>query len=110
MKASRRRNFLTAAGILLVALIPGLVAVWNSPEEPRAPGFNDVSAFRDDDIVRVDAWLQEQVALAQYPSLSVAIVRDGKIVYQGAFGSEDIKARTKATPQTSYHVASVTKA
>jgi len=37
-------------------------------------------------------------------------VRDGKIVYQRAFGFEDIKARRKATPQTSYHVASVTKA
>jgi CubicO group peptidase (beta-lactamase class C family) len=58
----------------------------------------------------MEAWLQEQVALAQYPSLSVAIVRDGKITYRGAFGFADIKARTKATPQTSYHVASVTKA
>src|SRR6185295_18872657 len=52
----------------------------------------------------------EQVALAQYPSLSVAIVREGKIVYRGAFGFDDINARKKAPPQTSYHVASVTKA
>ena len=76
----------------------------------HAPGFDDISAFNDGDIACVDAWLQEQVALAQYPSLSVAIVRDGKIVYQRAFGFEDIKSRRKATPETSYHVASVTKA
>jgi CubicO group peptidase (beta-lactamase class C family) len=69
-----------------------------------------VSAFADSDIARVDAWLQEQVALAKYPSLSAAIVRDGKIVYQRAFGFENLKARRKATPETSYHVASVTKA
>jgi CubicO group peptidase (beta-lactamase class C family) len=74
------------------------------------PGFTDVSTFNDDAIAKVDAWLQEQVALAQYPGLSVAIVRDGKLLYLGAFGFEDIKARRKATPQTSYHVASVTKA
>ena len=76
----------------------------------RAPGFDDVSAFDDGDISRVDAWLQEQVDPAQYPSLSVAVVRDGEIAYLGDFGFEDIKARRKATPQTSYHVASVTKA
>jgi CubicO group peptidase (beta-lactamase class C family) len=79
-------------------------------EPPRAPGFDDVSPFGDGDISRLDAWLKERVALARYPSLSVAIVRDGRIVYRGAFGFEDIKARRKATPETSYHVASVTKA
>ena len=112
MKAFSRRPFLIAAGIGLVAFCAGLVAVWNiqRKELPRAPGFDDVSAFDDSDIARIDAWLREQVALGQYPSLSVAIVRDGKIAYQGAFGFEDVKAGRKATPQTSYHVASVTKA
>jgi CubicO group peptidase (beta-lactamase class C family) len=97
-------------GIMLVALLAGLVAVSKPHKEPRAPGFEDVSAFREDEIARVDGWLQEQVALAQYPGLSVAIVRDGKIAYLGAFGFEDMKARRKATPQTLYQVASVTKA
>lgn len=76
----------------------------------QAPEFDDVSAFGESDISRVDAWLQDQVKLAKYPSLSVAIVRDGEIVYRGAFGFEDIKAGRKATPQTLYPVASVTKA
>jgi CubicO group peptidase (beta-lactamase class C family) len=97
-------------GIVLVALVPGLVGVVRSHKEPRAPAFDDVSGFGDAEVARVDAWLQEQVALAQYASLSVAIVRDGKMVYEGAFGFEDLKARRKATPETSYHVASVTKA
>ena len=74
------------------------------------PDFEDVSAFDDRDIARIDTWLQKQVDLAKYPSLTVAIVRDGKIVYQGAFGFEDIKTGKKATLQTQYHVASVTKA
>ena len=101
---------------VLITLFSVVAGVWNSfkdswAESPqRTPGFNDVSGFNDDDIARVDAWLQEQVTLAQYPSLSVAVVRDGKIVYQRAFGFEDMKARRKATPETSYHVASVTKA
>jgi CubicO group peptidase (beta-lactamase class C family) len=111
-KSSQTRNNLIWAGIILVVSFAGLMVVRNSQrnESPRAPGFNDVRAFNDDDNARVDAWLQEQVARARYPGLSVAIVRDGKIAYQGAFGFEDIKARRKATPETSYHVASVTKA
>ncbi len=75
----------------------------------RGPGLDDVSAFGDDDISHIDAWLQRMLN-DRYPSLSVAIVRDGEIVYQGAFGFEDIKAGRQATLQTQYHVASVTKA
>jgi len=116
--APRRNRSTTVWMVLavLIALFSLLAGVWNSFKDSwtkppqRAPGFDDVSAFNNGDIARVDAWLQEQAALAQYPSLSVAIVRDGKIVYERAFGFEDIKARKKATPQTSYHVASVTKA
>src|SRR5262245_15073084 len=109
--SAQTRNRFIVAGIVLVVLFAGLLVVWNSQRSEllRAPGFDDVSAFNGDDIAKVDAWLQEQVALAHYPSLSVAIVRDGKIAYQRAFGFEDINAGRKATAQTSYHVASVTK-
>ncbi len=72
-----------------------------STEVLYAPGFDDVSRFDDSDIARIDSWLREQVALAQYPSLSVAVVRGGKIAYEGTFGFEDLRARRKATPATS---------
>lgn len=103
---------LLGIAVLVVLLINGgvdflLVAAVDSPCEPE---FDDVSAFAESDIARVDVWLQEQVDLSRYPSLSVAIVRDDEIVYQRAFGFEDIKAGRQATPQTGYHVASVTKA
>jgi len=102
--------------ILLAFVMSGLlgisflVAPADGENGLRAPGFDDVSAFSDGDIARIDAWLQEQVTLAKFPSLSAAIVRDGKILYQGAFGFENLNAGTRATPETSYHVASVTKA
>jgi len=111
-----RSNTVWIVLAFLIALVAVLAGAWNSFKDSwtksplRPPELNDVSAFNDDAIAHVDAWLQQQVAIAKYPSLSVAIVRDGKIVYQGAFGFEDIKARRKATPQTSYNVASVTKA
>jgi len=39
-------------------------------EPPREPDFEDVSAFDASDISRIDAWLQQQVDLAKYPSLA----------------------------------------
>src|SRR5690606_1536121 len=97
------------AGVTLWMVFAALAAFddFQAPIEPRAPDFHDVSAFGDDDLARIDAWLQEQVDLAQYPSLSVAIVRDGGIVYQAAFGFENLEAARQATVETSYHVASV---
>ncbi len=104
-------------GLTLFVSIMAVLAIYRfisdsrfTGESPRKPDFEDVSAFGEIDISRVDVWLQEQVALAKYPSLTVAVVRDGEIVYQRAFGFEDIKTSKKATLQTQYHVASVTKA
>lgn len=74
------------------------------------PDFGDVSALSGVYLATIDTWLQAQVDLAKYPSLTVAIVRDGEIAYGGVFGFEDIKTGKKATLQTQYHVASVTKA
>ena len=77
-------------------------------DSPRAPEFDDVSAFDEADLTLVDKWLEQQTELCKYPSLGVAVVRDGEIVYQGVFGFEDIKSGKEATLQTQYNVASVT--
>ena len=107
---------LSMAGLAVCLWAAGMVALFKlvaSPVERTevvyAPDFDDVSAFSDEDKSRVDAWLQEIVDRAQYPSLSVAVVRDGKIAYQGAFGLDNIEAGRQASSETSYHVASVTK-
>lgn len=92
----------------------GLGALWfaeigGGASPPVQPEFEDVSSFDQSAIRQIDAWLQRQVDLSQFPSLSVAVVSNGAIVYQGAFGFEDLEAGVKATPETSYPVASVTK-
>ena len=87
-----------------------VLAFFLPPQEPSAPEFHDVSAFGASEISRIDEWLQAQVELSDYPSLSVAIVRDGQIAYHRAFGYENTWAARKATTNTAYHVASVTKA
>jgi len=75
----------------------------------RGPGLENVSEFNDNDTLHLDSWMSSMRG-DTYPSLSAVIVRDGEIVYQGAFGLEDRATGRPATTQTQYHVASVTKA
>ena len=43
------------------------------------------------------------------PGMSAAVVRDGQLVWACGFGYADIKEQIPATPETPYHLASVTK-
>lgn len=43
------------------------------------------------------------------PAISVAVVENGRVAYARAFGVADVTAKTPATPQTRFRIASVTK-
>lgn len=43
------------------------------------------------------------------PSMSIAVARDGKIIWEEAFGLADVERRVKATPRTMYSLASISK-
>ncbi|MEM7558738.1 MAG: serine hydrolase domain-containing protein, partial [Planctomycetota bacterium] len=74
----------------------------------RGPGLEDISAFVEGDIDHIDDWLN-RVMDDRYPSLAAIVVRDGEVVYRGAFGVEDKVSNRPATTDTQYNVASVTK-
>jgi hypothetical protein len=50
-------------------------------------------------------WMQQHDA----PSVSIAVVLDGQLVWERAFGVADAERNTPATPATVYRLASVTK-
>src|SRR5215212_6859782 len=43
------------------------------------------------------------------PGASVAVVRDGRVVYQKGFGSANLEYDVPIKPETVFHVASVSK-
>ncbi len=43
------------------------------------------------------------------PSLSLAVVKNGEIIWEEAFGLANLEKKTRATPETLYPIASVTK-
>lgn len=51
------------------------------------------------------AWMARHRA----PSVSIAVVHDGRIVWQGAYGWADVARRVPASPNTAYRLASISK-
>jgi CubicO group peptidase (beta-lactamase class C family) len=58
---------------------------------------------------RVDADMQAAIASHRVNGLTLAAVRDGKIVYQKAYGIRDAAAKLPATLDTQYEIGSITK-
>ncbi len=57
----------------------------------------------------VDAVVQKAMETRQFPGASVTVVKDGTVVLAKGYGFSDVEKSTKATEQTVYQLASVTK-
>jgi CubicO group peptidase (beta-lactamase class C family) len=55
------------------------------------------------------AYIQKTIADKQLPSISVAVAKNGKIIWEEAFGWADREKMIPATPDTMYALASLTK-
>jgi CubicO group peptidase (beta-lactamase class C family) len=78
------------------AAVPSAVGV--APDERHAGAVQDARRRARDLLV------QENL-----PSVSVAVARDGEIVWSEAFGFAGLERRTPATPRTRYRLGSVSK-
>lgn len=77
----------------------------------RANTNNDRLAFlveqtESDQIYKLVQQFLEQFGM---PSLSMAIARNGKLLYRDAFGYADTSKRINATPEHTYRIASISK-
>jgi D-alanyl-D-alanine carboxypeptidase len=58
---------------------------------------------------KVDAYVREKMAVLHIPGLSLAVVRDGKVVLAKGYGTANLELSVPATENTVYHLASITK-
>ena len=80
--------------VFVIALVSASVFTWGqaAPKEPRLSNLdNDIAAHAD------------------VPGLAVAITKDGKIIYERGFGWADRERGLRATPNTPFALASVSK-
>jgi CubicO group peptidase (beta-lactamase class C family) len=53
--------------------------------------------------------INDYVNNRKFPSISIAVVKDGKIIWEEGFGYADRENKRKATPNTPYYTASISK-
>jgi len=61
------------------------------------------------DTAKLESFVFEKMSSSRLPGLSLALVKDGDVVYARGFGQADIGKSRAATPQTLYGAASITK-
>ncbi|MEM1627771.1 MAG: serine hydrolase [Desulfurococcaceae archaeon] len=62
------------------------------------------------DIQKLEKFILDKMSKNKMPGLSIAIYRDGEIVYANGFGFKDIESSQPPTPRTNYCIGSITKA
>ena len=58
---------------------------------------------------RVDRWVDSVRQIQQIPGLSIAVMRDGKMIHAKGFGLANVEHQVPATPETVYQSGSVGK-
>ncbi len=61
------------------------------------------------EFTRLDSFVLEKMSQTRIPGISLAVVRDGEVVYARGYGFKDIERGLPPTPETVYGIGSVTK-
>lgn len=72
-------------------------------------GNDTPSQFSHENISEVRNNIIKLIEARKFASMSIAVSRDGSIVWNEAFGMADIENKVPATPHTKYRLASITK-
>jgi D-alanyl-D-alanine carboxypeptidase len=99
-----RLPILCAAGI--AALTLGACAVYRHEAEAPAPERARLTPAVQQ---RIDAIMLGAIAHQHLASVTLAIARDGSIIYARGYGYRDLAKRLPATPNTIYNIASISK-
>jgi D-alanyl-D-alanine carboxypeptidase len=68
--------------------------------------FTTLGSLRADD---VDDYMKAEMKKLRIPGLSLAIVKNGRLVKAAGYGLSNVETATPATPETAYKVASISK-
>ncbi|MDW8298098.1 MAG: serine hydrolase domain-containing protein [Anaerolineae bacterium] len=71
--------------------------------------FVSVPSVRADLDTQLNTYLETMLARYGLAGMSVAVVRDGQVVFSRGYGVRDSESGAPATPQTQFSVASITK-
>jgi D-alanyl-D-alanine carboxypeptidase len=94
---------------LLTIPVPELSAAAAPPRQAQASGGDAAHAPDSFDLAAIDAWVAKKVKDQHLVGLSLAIVRDGKIVLAKGYGLSSLEKGTPVETTTAFAVGSITK-
>src|SRR5262245_36814758 len=59
---------------------------------------------------KADEYIRKEMATRRIPGMAVAVVQDGKLVFEKAYGLANVEFKVPATTSTRFIIASTTKA
>jgi CubicO group peptidase (beta-lactamase class C family) len=74
-----------------------------------APPLRPAPATASDPAAQIDAIARKFASLPTVPSVSIAVVRDGRVIYLKSFGHRELEKPLPADPDTVYDIASLSK-
>jgi CubicO group peptidase (beta-lactamase class C family) len=83
---------------LALVLFAAVITSTSARQNKSADAFGSVREF-----------IKQQLTERRLPSIAVAVARDGRIIWEEAFGWADTEKRVPATPHTMYSLASISK-
>jgi CubicO group peptidase (beta-lactamase class C family) len=103
------KNFYTvvSSGVVLRMLLAG--AVFISPLGSACHARPVERQGSTQRLGRLEKQLDELRGLLKIPGMSAVVVKDQKVLWAKGFGFADVEKHIPATPETLYHVASLTK-
>jgi CubicO group peptidase (beta-lactamase class C family) len=91
-----------------MSLSAGVLAASQANAADR-PAAESSSPKADDGFAPVRALIEKTLIEGDIPSIAVAVVKDGKIIWEEGFGWADRERQVRATVHTAYSLASATK-
>ncbi|HEY2414221.1 MAG TPA: serine hydrolase domain-containing protein [Pirellulaceae bacterium] len=86
-----------------------LVAIWLIFAVNAAADEVSVSGIERTECTSLDEWMKSFLTEHKIPGGSLAVMRDGKLVYARGFGWADREAKTPVRPDSLFRIASVSK-
>lgn len=100
-------QFSKAISLLLLFL----TGISSFAQEYQPPAFTDTQREEkiENSLEKMDQLFEDYAKKYNFPSLSYGLVVDGQLVHAKSFGYVNLEKKIKASPQSDYHIASMTK-
>ncbi|SHE66005.1 serine hydrolase domain-containing protein [Pedobacter caeni] len=98
----------TIVGILLTAF--HITNTYAQHTARSASKSNPGTGYEQDRLLKIDAMIQRQMDAKHIPGATALVLKDGKVIYQKAFGYADLETKRKVKNDDIFRIASQSKA